>query len=47
MTVTLRPHQVEAVDGVLHHLSEQPGQGVPPQGLRTHVIAATGSGKTP
>ncbi|MFJ9351696.1 Helicase associated domain protein [Streptomyces sp. NPDC101237] len=46
MTVTLRPHQVEAVDAVLHHLSEQPGQGVPPEGLRTQVIAATGSGKT-
>ncbi|MEU8717968.1 Helicase associated domain protein [Streptomyces sp. NPDC048663] len=46
MTVTLRPHQVEAVDGVLRHLSEQPGQGVPPEGLRTQVIAATGSGKT-
>ncbi|MFE3167825.1 Helicase associated domain protein [Streptomyces sp. NPDC059224] len=46
MTVTLRPHQVEAVDAVLHHLSEQPGQGIPPEGLRTQVIAATGSGKT-
>ncbi|MGY5052396.1 Helicase associated domain protein [Streptomyces sp. 900105755] len=46
MTVTLRPHQVEAVDAVLRHLSEQPGQGVPPEGLRTQVIAATGSGKT-
>ncbi|MFI6017346.1 DEAD/DEAH box helicase [Streptomyces sp. NPDC051287] len=46
MTVTLRPHQVEAVDAVLHPLSEQPGQGVPPEGLRTQVIAATGSGKT-
>ncbi|MGX1541104.1 Helicase associated domain protein [Streptomyces adustus] len=46
MTVTLRPHQVEAVDSVLRHLSEQPGAGVPPEGLRTQVIAATGSGKT-
>ncbi|MFG2949303.1 DEAD/DEAH box helicase [Streptomyces adustus] len=46
MTVTLRPHQVEAVDAVMHRLSEQPGQGIPPEGLRTQVIAATGSGKT-
>ncbi|MEU2427100.1 DEAD/DEAH box helicase family protein [Streptomyces sp. NPDC007851] len=46
MTVTLRPHQVEAVDAVLRHLSEQPGQGIPPEGLRTQVVAATGSGKT-
>ncbi|MFF3420098.1 DEAD/DEAH box helicase family protein [Streptomyces sp. NPDC002698] len=46
MTVTLRPHQVEAVDAVLHRLSEQPGQGIPFEGLRTQVIAATGSGKT-
>ncbi|WP_430381373.1 Helicase associated domain protein [Streptomyces arenae] len=46
MTVTLRPHQVEAVDAVLRHLSEQPGRGIPPDGLRTQVIAATGSGKT-
>ncbi|MGY4929457.1 Helicase associated domain protein [Streptomyces sp. 900105755] len=42
----LRPHQVEAVDSVLRNLSEQPGGGIPPEGLRTQVIAATGSGKT-
>ncbi|MEU2337166.1 DEAD/DEAH box helicase family protein [Streptomyces sp. NPDC013172] len=46
MAVTLHPHQVEAVDAVLRHLSEQPGQGIPPEGLRTQVTAATGSGKT-
>ncbi|WP_406429989.1 Helicase associated domain protein [Streptomyces sp. NBC_00631] len=46
MAVTLRPHQVEAVGAVLRHLSEQPGAGIPPEGLRTQVIAATGSGKT-
>ncbi|MEU2427750.1 Helicase associated domain protein [Streptomyces sp. NPDC007851] len=46
VTVALRPHQVEAVDAVLRHLSEQPGRGIPPEGLRTQVIAATGSGKT-
>ncbi|MGW7427512.1 Helicase associated domain protein [Streptomyces sp. NPDC054813] len=44
--MTLRPHQVEAVDAVLRNLSEQPGMGIPPEGLRTQVIAATGSGKT-
>ncbi|WP_331724037.1 Helicase associated domain protein [Streptomyces sp. NBC_00005] len=42
----LRPHQVEAVDSVLRNLSEKPGAGIPPDGLRTQVIAATGSGKT-
>ncbi|WP_046730763.1 Helicase associated domain protein [Streptomyces humi] len=46
MAVALRPHQVEAVDAVLRHLSERPGQGIPPEGLRTQVVAATGSGKT-
>src|SRR4051794_12039278 len=44
--MTLRPHQVEAVDSVLRYLSEKPGAGIPPDGLRTQVIAATGSGKT-
>ncbi len=44
--MSLRPHQVEAVDSVLRNLSEQPGKGIPPGGLRTQVIAATGSGKT-
>ncbi|MFJ8158351.1 hypothetical protein [Streptomyces sp. NPDC094468] len=41
MTVTLRPHQVEAVDGVLRTLPEEAGKGVPPEGLRTQVVAAT------
>ncbi|MFI1533443.1 DEAD/DEAH box helicase [Streptomyces anandii] len=44
--MSLRPHQAEAVDSVLRTLSEQPGKGIPPEGLRTQVIAATGSGKT-
>ncbi|MGY5051878.1 Helicase associated domain protein [Streptomyces sp. 900105755] len=47
MTVTPRPHQAEAVDAALRQLCEQPGRGIPPEGLRTQVIAATGSGKTP
>ncbi|MEU6148229.1 Helicase associated domain protein [Streptomyces sp. NPDC047081] len=44
--MVLRSHQFEAVDSVLRNLSEKPGTGVPPDGLRTQVIAATGSGKT-
>lgn len=44
--MSLRPHQVEAVDSVLRNLSEKPGKGISPEGLRTQVIAATGSGKT-
>ncbi|OQQ13134.1 helicase [Streptomyces sp. M41(2017)] len=46
MPYVLRPHQIEAVDSVLRILSEPPGGRMPPQGLRTQVIAATGSGKT-
>ncbi|MEU3843696.1 Helicase associated domain protein [Streptomyces sp. NPDC028635] len=42
----LRPHQVEAVDGVLRVLGTPPGGHMPPEGLRAQVIAATGSGKT-
>ncbi len=42
----LFPHQVEAVDGIMRYLQTPPGGRVPPEGLRTQVIAATGSGKT-
>lgn len=42
----LRPHQIEALDGVMLHLANPPGGLIPPEGLRTQVIAATGSGKT-
>ncbi|MFJ2249601.1 Helicase associated domain protein [Streptomyces sp. NPDC087862] len=42
----LRPHQPEAVDGILRVLANQPGEPIPEQGLRAQVIAATGSGKT-
>ncbi|MEU8894199.1 Helicase associated domain protein [Streptomyces sp. NPDC048442] len=41
----LYPHQKEAVDSVLRAL-QAPVGGLPPEGLRTQVIAATGSGKT-
>ncbi|MER5399817.1 Helicase associated domain protein [Streptomyces sp. NPDC002599] len=44
--VTLRPHQIEAVDSVVRVLSEPPGGRMPADGLRAQVIAATGSGKT-
>ncbi|WP_127359101.1 DEAD/DEAH box helicase [Actinacidiphila soli] len=42
----LFPHQVEAVDAVVRHLELSATQKMPPEGLRTQVIAATGSGKT-
>ncbi|WP_424893834.1 Helicase associated domain protein [Streptomyces sp. SAI-218] len=42
----LRPHQVEAVDNVVRILGTPPGGRIPLEGLRTQVIAATGSGKT-
>ncbi|MEV2236371.1 Helicase associated domain protein [Streptomyces phaeochromogenes] len=42
----LRPHQAEAVDNVVRILGMPPGGRMPPEGLRTQVIAATGSGKT-
>ncbi|MDQ1041569.1 superfamily II DNA or RNA helicase [Streptomyces sp. V3I8] len=42
----LRPHQVEAVDNVVRILGVPPSGRMPPEGLRTQVIAATGSGKT-
>ncbi|MFJ1588399.1 Helicase associated domain protein [Streptomyces sp. NPDC088197] len=40
------PHQIEASDAAVRKLELQPGQEMPVQGLRTQVIAATGSGKT-
>ncbi|MCX5338475.1 DEAD/DEAH box helicase [Streptomyces sp. NBC_00140] len=42
----LRPHQAEAVDNVVRILGTPPGGHMPPEGLRTQVIAATGSGKS-
>ncbi|MFB7338409.1 Helicase associated domain protein [Streptomyces adustus] len=45
-SLTLRPHQVEAVDSILQALSYPPGDRMPAEGLRTQVIACTGSGKT-
>ncbi|WP_406740637.1 Helicase associated domain protein [Streptomyces atratus] len=42
----LFPHQVEAVDAVLRDLQTPANGHLPAEGLRTQVIAATGSGKT-
>ncbi|MEU7134838.1 Helicase associated domain protein [Streptomyces sp. NPDC046261] len=42
----LFPHQVEAVDAILHALQTPADGHLPAEGLRTQVIAATGSGKT-
>lgn len=46
--VVLRPraHQVEASDAAVRKLASAPGQVLPARGLRTQVVAATGSGKT-
>ncbi|MET7714840.1 Helicase associated domain protein [Streptomyces sp. NPDC005407] len=46
MMMELRPHQREAVDAVLRALELPARSLVPPQGLRTQVIMATGSGKS-
>ncbi|MDX3235413.1 Helicase associated domain protein [Streptomyces sp. ME03-5709C] len=40
------PHQIEASDAAMRALELDPGREMPAQGLRTQVIAATGSGKT-
>ncbi|WP_071828784.1 DEAD/DEAH box helicase [Streptomyces sp. F-1] len=42
----LRPHQREAVDGVLRAFELPARSTVPERGLRTQVVMATGSGKT-
>ncbi|MFI7011938.1 Helicase associated domain protein [Streptomyces sp. NPDC050145] len=42
----LRPHQVEAVDGILRALQTPSDGRLPTEGLRCQCIAATGSGKT-
>ncbi|MGK5451479.1 DEAD/DEAH box helicase family protein, partial [Streptomyces radiopugnans] len=43
--VTLRPHQVEAVDAVVRALGRVPGEGSS-DGGRAQVVAATGTGKS-
>lgn len=44
--ITLRPHQIEAVDAVVRGLDVPPGKRIPPNGLRATVVAACGTGKT-
>ncbi|MGW2286955.1 Helicase associated domain protein [Streptomyces phaeochromogenes] len=44
--MTLRPHQAEAVDSVARNLQPPADGRFPAEGLRTQVVAATGSGKT-
>ncbi|MFF7648191.1 Helicase associated domain protein [Streptomyces canus] len=44
--ITLRPHQVEAVDAVVRGLDIPPGKLLPRNGLRATVVAACGTGKT-
>ncbi|GAA3015358.1 DEAD/DEAH box helicase [Streptomyces fulvorobeus] len=44
--ITLRPHQVEAVDAIVRGLSLPPDGTVPVGGLRGQVHMATGTGKT-
>ncbi|MFE3144250.1 Helicase associated domain protein [Streptomyces scopuliridis] len=44
--VTLRPHQIEAVDAVVKGLDIPPGKRIPRKGLRATVVAACGTGKT-
>ncbi|MFG2631817.1 Helicase associated domain protein [Streptomyces sp. NPDC048473] len=44
--ITLRPHQVEAVDSIIGGLSAPVDGVLPARGLRGQVVSSTGSGKT-
>ncbi|MFF1917027.1 Helicase associated domain protein [Streptomyces sp. NPDC058239] len=44
--ITLRSHQVEAVDSIVGGLSAPAGGVLPARGLRGQVVSSTGSGKT-
>ncbi|MET8682225.1 Helicase associated domain protein [Streptomyces sp. NPDC004647] len=44
--IVLRPHQIEAVDSIVRALEFSAHPEMPPEGLRTTAVAATGSGKT-
>ncbi|WP_331758877.1 Helicase associated domain protein [Streptomyces anulatus] len=46
MLKPLREHQADAVVGTLRELEPPSGRPLPPAGLRTQVVMATGSGKT-
>ncbi|MFD9453377.1 Helicase associated domain protein [Streptomyces sp. NPDC059985] len=45
-TITLRPHQEEAVEAIVRGLDIPPGKRIPEAGLRATVVAACGTGKT-
>ncbi|MFJ3914108.1 DEAD/DEAH box helicase [Streptomyces vinaceus] len=45
-TLTLRPHQEEAVEAIVRGLDVPPGTRIPKAGLRATVVAACGTGKT-
>ena len=45
-TITLRPHQEEAVEAIVRGLDVPPGKRIPEAGLRATVVAACGTGKT-
>lgn len=45
-TITLRPHQEEAVEAIIRGLDIPPGKRIPKAGLRATVVAACGTGKT-
>ncbi|WP_327135429.1 Helicase associated domain protein [Streptomyces sp. NBC_01343] len=45
-TLTLRPHQEEAVEAIVRGLDVPPGARIPKAGLRATVVAACGTGKT-
>ncbi|MFI9788530.1 Helicase associated domain protein [Kitasatospora sp. NPDC051984] len=44
--ITLRPHQMEALEAIVRGLTPRPGRIAPPQGLRVTAQMATGSGKS-
>ncbi|MGW5330897.1 Helicase associated domain protein [Streptomyces sp. NPDC004014] len=45
-SISLRPHQIEAVEAIVKGLDIPPGRRIPPQGLRGTVVSACGTGKT-
>lgn len=45
-SISLRPHQIEAVEAIVKGLDIPPGKRIPPQGLRGTVVSACGTGKT-
>ncbi|WP_405550439.1 Helicase associated domain protein [Streptomyces sp. NBC_01171] len=44
--ISLRPHQIEALEAVVAGLDIPPGKRIPAEGLRGTVVSACGTGKT-